>query len=353
MADSNELTIADVARVAGVSVSTVSRILNGKQDVAPATRERVQQVIKDLGYSPHAQAQGLRAGRTRNIALLFPLKDSLVPAYNALEMDFIVGAAAAAAEREFLFSLLTTPVTEQSLLSLYRSAQVDGLVLMHIHAQDWRVELLRSSGSPFVMIGHCADNTGLNFIDLDFKGAVLTAFEHIVGLGHRQIGFLALPAEMHRRGFGPAVRAWAGYEEALHIHGLSPLYREVSYVGQEIYQAALDLLDEQPDLTAIVTTHEFASLSIIQALTTRGRSIPEDCSLIALMTERIGELSSPPMTHIDFPCYKMGYKAVDMLIRTLEDKLTEPEQILIPPRLVLRNSTAPLKPGQAQRGARY
>src|ERR1041385_7938561 len=193
-------TISDVAKAAGVSVSTVSRTLNGKQDVAPLTRERVQQVIQEMGFAPHIQAKRLRAGKTRNIALLFPLKSPGDQPYNALEVEFILGAAAAAADQEFLFSLLTASVTEQSLLNFYRSSQVDGLVLMHIHTDDWRINLLRQTNYPFVMIGHCADNTGLNFVGLDFEAAVIAAFDHVVGLGHLRIGFLGLPAEMHQRG---------------------------------------------------------------------------------------------------------------------------------------------------------
>jgi DNA-binding LacI/PurR family transcriptional regulator len=339
-----ELTIADIAKAAGVSISTVSRILNGKQDVAQATRERVQQVISDLGYTPHAQAQGLRAGRTRNIALLFPLKYPGNLPYNALELDFVLGAAAAAGESEFFFSLLTTPVTQQNLLSLYRSAQVDGLVLMQIHEHDWRVEMLRESGYPFVMIGRTEDNSGLSFIDLDFEASVIAAFDYLVGNGHRRIGFVALPQQMREQGFGPAARGWAGYQHVLDAHHLTPLYREVNYTAQDIFDAALDMLKEQPDLTAIVTTHEFASLSIIQALKTQAREIPQDCSLIALMTDRIAELSSPPMSHIDFPSYTMGYRAVEMLVHKLEGEgQQEAQQMLLAPRLVVRDSTAPAR----------
>ena len=338
-----ELTIADIAKAAGVSISTVSRILNGKQDVAAATRERVQQVISDLGYTPHAQAQGLRAGKTRNIALLFPLKYPGNLPYNSLELDFILGAAAAAGESEFLFSLITTPITQQNLLSLYRSAQADGLVLMQIHEQDWRVEMLRESGYPFVMIGRTADNSGLSFIDLDFEASVITAFNYLLDNGHRRIGFLALPNEMREQGYGPAAHGWSGYQQVIAEHRLTPLYREVNYGAQDIFDAALDMLREQPDLTAIVTTHEFASLSIIQALKTQGREIPQDCSLIALMTERIAELSSPPMSHIDFPSYRMGYQAVEMLVHKLEREGQAPEQLLLAPRLIIRDSTAPVR----------
>lgn len=343
MSEENELTIADVAEAAGVSISTVSRILNGKQDVAQTTREHVQQVIEKLGYIPHAQAQRLRAGKTRNIALLFPLKYPGNLPYNALEMDFIIGAAAAAGEQEFFFNLVTTPVTKRSLLNFYRSAQVDGLVLMQIHTQDWRVDLLREQGYPFVMIGHCEDNTGVSYIDLDFESGILAAFDHLIHLGHRHIGFIALPNIMRQQGFGPAARSWWGYERALEEYELAAIYRESNFISQDIFDATLELLDECPQLTAIVTPHDYSALSILRALNARGRKIPDDFSVITLMTERIAEVSMPPLTNIDFPSHRMGYEAVDMLIRTLEGKIPEPEQILIPPRLVVRSSTSPAR----------
>jgi DNA-binding LacI/PurR family transcriptional regulator len=343
MAEASEFTIADVAKAAGVSISTVSRILNGKQDVADATRERVQRVIEELGYSPHAQAQRLRAGKTRNIALLFPLKYPDNTPFNPLDTDFIVGAAAAAGQQDFFFSLLTTPVTKSTLLNLYRSAQVDGLVLMQIHAQDWRVDLLREQGYPFVMIGHCDDNTGLSFIDLDFEASVMTAFENLVNLGHQSIGFLGQAPDLHATGYGPATRSWSGYQRALETYNLSSIYREVPFSGKAVVDATFSMLDERPDLSAIVTTHAYTALNIIQALDERNLHIPEDCSLVTVTTARIAELSSPTLTTIDFPSYEMGYHAVEMLTRTLEGNMSEPEQILIPPRLVIRNSTAPAK----------
>ena len=339
-----EVTITDVAREAGVSVPTVSRIVNNKPHVAEDTKARVQAVIERLGFVPHAQAQRLRAGKTRNIALLFPLKHAGELSYNALETEFILGAAVAAGDQSFFFNLHTAPVSEHSLLSLFRSNQVDGVVLMQINLLDWRVDLLKSNGYPFVMIGHCADNNGLSFVDLDFEGAVVQAFNHVVGHGHRKVGFLALPSELRLRGYGPAVRGWTGYQNALETHQLVPRYREVSYAGQEMFEATLELLDEAPDLTAIVTTHELAALRVVQALNLRGRSVPEDFSLVPLMTERIAQLCSPPMTHIEFPAYDMGYKAVEMLVRKLEGELTEPEQILVAPPLIIGGSTAVLRP---------
>jgi DNA-binding LacI/PurR family transcriptional regulator len=296
-----------------------------------------------LGYSPHAQAQRLRAGKTRNIALLFPLKRPGDIPFNPLDMDFIVGAAAAAGDREYFFSLLTSAVTKPSLINLYRSAQVDGVVLMQIHTHDWRVDLLRQRGYPFVMVGHCEDNRGLSYIDLDFEASVRVAFDHLVELGHRSIGFLGQSRELRDSGYGPAVRSWNGYQQALQVHLVETACREVGFDGNDVFVATLELLAEHPKLSAIVTTHAYPALSILQALGARGLRVPEDCSVIAVTEGRIADLSTPALTTIDFPSYDMGYRAVEMLSRILQDAMQEPEQVLIPPRLITRKSTFPAK----------
>jgi LacI family transcriptional regulator, galactose operon repressor len=162
------ITIADVAKMAGVSVSTVSRILNNKPDVSPATRDRVLGIIQELGYRPHVQAQSLAGGRSRTIALSFPARHA---GFTQLELDFFIGAAQAAAERDYFFNLMTSPMTHDDLLNVYRNAYTDGVILMQICIQDWRVEMLRDYGYPFLMIGRCADNSGLSYIDLDFEAA--------------------------------------------------------------------------------------------------------------------------------------------------------------------------------------
>jgi LacI family transcriptional regulator len=107
--------------------------------------------------------------------------------------------------------------------------------------------------------------------------------------------------------------------------------------------ATLSMVDQHPDLTAIITNHEFASLRIIQALTLRRRKVPHDCSIVALMTEKIAKLSTPLITHIEFPAYQMGYDTMRILIRKLEGNADTTEQVLIPPRLLNGKSTAGAK----------
>jgi DNA-binding LacI/PurR family transcriptional regulator len=145
------------------------------------------------------------------------------------------------------------------------------------------------------------------------------------------------------QGYGPALRAWEGYQKALTSHLLTPIYREVSYDAQSMLDATFSMIDQHPDLTAIITTHEFASLRIIQALTLRRRKVSHDCSIVTLMTEKIAKLSTPPITHIEFPAYQMGYDAMRILIRKLESNADTTEQVLIPPRLLIGKSTAGAK----------
>jgi DNA-binding LacI/PurR family transcriptional regulator len=336
-----EITITEVAHAAGVSISTVSRILNGKPDVAEETRRRVQQVIEKLGYTPHAQAQRLAAGRSRTIALLFPLAEHKI-SFNNLELDFIVGAATAAGKENFFFSFIPEPITKTRLLGLYRSSQVDGVILMQIHLQDWRVDILRHHNYPFVMIGRCSDNKDLGFIDLDFEEAVVTVFDYLVELGHQHIALLNFSSAMCKQGFGPAVRSLAGYKKAQQKYERPFIYREVEVTAESLFEATLQLLDEQPNLTAIYSPYS-SIIGIIRALRQRGRALPDDFSLVAAATDQVAQLMTPPLTTIDFPTHTVGYRAAEMLISKLKQEPLEADQILLPPQLIIRQSTGPVQ----------
>ncbi len=125
-------------------MKTVSRVVNKEKYVAEETRQQVLRVIDELGYVPHIQAQRLASGKTRSIALHYPLSDPGLFS-NPIEMNFIAGTALGAAEEEYYFSLMTGQLTSAGLMKLCRGAQADGLVLMQIAVQDWRVELLREN----------------------------------------------------------------------------------------------------------------------------------------------------------------------------------------------------------------
>ncbi len=335
-----EVTITDVARVAGVSVTTVSRILNNKEHVADDKRDRVNQAIKKLGYVPHIQARRLQGGESRTLAIHFPVESPHLVT-GAIETADIIGAAAAAGAHEYYLNFLVSQLTPHTLLNMYRSNQVDGMLLLQVSLDDWRVKLLREYDYPFVMIGRCRDLDNLTFIDLDFENAILDAFDYLVGLGHREIGFLTYPKSWLAAGLGPAVHALEGYERMLAKYGFRAHYREIGLRDVEAgYAATLDLLQENPRLTAIVTINHPTAAGAIKAFTRQGYNVPEDRSVMAIGFEgEIANGTTPSLTALEWSPYEVNYQATMMLI----DKLKEPDlpaqQILVAPKLMIREST--------------
>lgn len=334
------IALRDVAKRAGVSLMTVSRVLNGKNNVAEETRQQVLRVIDELGYVPHVQAQRLASGRTRTIVLHYPLSNPRLFS-NLIEMSFITGIAQGAAEQDYYLSLMTGALTPPGLMKLCRGAHADGLILMQIALQDWRVELLRKQNYPFVMIGRTENNQGLGFIDLDFENAILEAYSHLIRLGHQQIGFLTFPEEWRTQGIGPAVRSLQGFKNAVKRFNRPALYRECDLIVKRACSATKSMLADNSQLTAIVTMHNTLAVGAIRALQEGGRQVPEDCSIVGIPVGDESELIIPPLTGIEWSAQDIGYQAAKMLIRELNGASTQPEQILIPPKLTVRQSTAP------------
>lgn len=344
MANPNDVTIADVARVASVSRSTVSRILNGKPDVSPETRQRVQRVIAEMGFRPHALAKRLATGKSHTIALLHPFERPSPRSIRRISLlqEFIIGAAIAAEEQGYFLNIVTSPVTPDHLLDLYRGVQVDGVVLMEIFLHDWRVEALCKSGHPFVMIGRRADNDGLSYVDVDFDSAIRAICDHLIDLGHRQIGFLGFPDSLRQAGYGPAYRTHASYVQAMNRHGLPPIYREVNFNVDDGSEATLALLDEYPSLTAIIPGGVLPGV-VINALRQRGYRVPEDFSVAGLTGDSFAETVTPPLTAVNFPSFEMGYQATSILIKKLEQTPVSANQVLLSPPLTVRESTGPAR----------
>ena len=341
MEPKNTVTIIDIAEAAGVSVSTVSRILNNKPDVSEKTRQHVLQIIQEMNYTPHAQARRLARGESQTIALLDPVNMREERVIDQLHLDFMIGAADAAGAQDYFFNVLTTRVNERTLLDLYRQVQVDGVILMEIFEQDWRVDLLREHNLPFVMIGRCADCQGLSYVELDIESSIQAAIRHLVELGHTRIGVIAFPEHLRAQGYGPAVRAWKGFQAAQRQFDIHLSLREIHYSIPEVAAATEALLDEEPKLTGLVVLTDASIPGALSILQSRGRRVPDDFSVVGLAIDRLAELMRPKLTAVRFPSYEMGYQAASILINRLRNPNLPPEQHLLPPELVVRESTAP------------
>ena len=335
----SQISIADVAKAAGVSISTVSRVLNNKPDVAKKTRARVQRVIDELGYVPYVQT--VQQSKTNTISLHYPLLSQTRLEVTDIELDFILGASSAAGGGNFALNLLTRDLSVPELLDLYRTGQIRGMILMETTLEDWRVQLLREYNYPFVMIGRCADNKDLSYIDLDLERAVIQAFDHLIALGHRQIGFLGFPASTLERKLSSAHWMQTAYEQVVRQYDPPIHYRHVDFGVQYAYQAACDLLDEAPNLTAVVMAYSATVIGLIRALQERNRSVPEDFSIVGIAPGKIANLVHPTLSSVDFPLYQVGYQAAKMLMHQFAEGISGIQQILIPPQLVVRETSGP------------
>ncbi|MCB0070325.1 MAG: LacI family DNA-binding transcriptional regulator [Caldilineaceae bacterium] len=336
---SKKTTIFDIAKAAGVSVSTVSRILNDKPDVAEATRLRVLQVIEEQNFAPHITWRQLGSGRSQFIALHFPQD------FNPPSQEIITSAAQGCEEAGYSLNLLVGAMTDAEFLALFQRGQTDGIILMEILTHDWRVDLLRAQERPFVMVGRCVDSTGLSYVDIDIGAGVADAIDHLVGLGHRHIGFVTLAATVADKEY--AYTAWArrGYEEACRRHDLPAYVRPAGLTGASVDAVVTQLLDAEPQITALVTPQNTCVPGILRAVQARGLCIPADISVVGLLEQTFAELTAPPLTAISFPALEMGRQAAASLIAQLEGTATTPRQILVRPQLHVRGSTGPARTG--------
>lgn len=330
-------TIADIAKAAGVSISTVSRILNNRPDVAEETRQRVLQVIEQEQFVPQFAWQQLRSGKSRFIALHFP-QDFNPPAQN-----IITSAALCCEQAGYSLNLIASSLGEGDLLNIYRSGQADAMILMEVVTHDWRIELLREQGLRFAMIGRCADNTGLSYVDVDIGAGVIQAMAHLVSLGHRNIGLVTMAPISRQQEYGYTTWARKGYEAACRQFNLPNYWRAAEVTGEAVTDTVTTLLDQHPAVTALIMPQHTGVPGLLRAVLGKGLRIPDDISIVGLAGDPLAEMVTPPLTTLSFPGDEMGWQAATILLSQLNGISTRPQQILLSPELTIRGSTGPVR----------
>jgi DNA-binding LacI/PurR family transcriptional regulator len=337
-------TIVDVAKRAGVAVSTVSYALSGTRPISEATRQRIQKAVDELGYHPNKLARGLVSKRTKIVSLMYP---ALSCNLDDVQLDFVAGAAAAATKFGYSLLLWTSCYEDEEIVRFINESMLDGLILMEVRLHDTRVELLHKMNFPFSMIGHCEKNEGLSFVDIDFVELLKQAVQHLAQLGHQKIAFISYPKRANDGGFGYVQRAHFGFMSEVEKLGLMGIIKDCEISPEDGYEATLSLLKENPLITSLIVTNEAVYSGAIRAIQSLGLRIPEDISTIVHMSTRLTNRYSPSITSMDMPAYEMGRLGVEMLIKRLEDKDVLPMQVLIPAEIHIRQTTGPCKRSSA------
>jgi len=330
------VTLADVARDAGVSLSTVSYVLSGKRSISAPTRRRVERSIRTLGYQPHAGARALASRRTSVLALVTPLRPDLS---TPVAMEFVISVVTAARGHAHDVLLLTNDEGPEGLRRVAGTALVDGLVLMDVQLRDERIPILRELGLPAVLIGVPDDTSGLTCVDLDFRSAGARCVDHLADLGHRTIAFVGHSEDVYRRGSGFAARTLEGVTTRATARELECEDVRCSGAREDVDAIVARLVSRQQPVTGLVVHNEAVLPMLLDSLRAAGRRVPEDVSVVAIAPADIAELTTPPVSAVDLPAEEMGQRAVELLMAKLAGR-PELGMTLLAPRLVTRASSA-------------
>jgi DNA-binding LacI/PurR family transcriptional regulator len=329
------VTIADVARHAGVAPSTVSYVLTGRRSISSQTRTRVRESIRLLGYHPHAGAATGAKSRANVVALVLPLRPGV---HLPVLMRCVTAAVATARRHDLDVLLMTADRGAQGLRRVASGAQVDGFLVMDVELEDERVPLLRQMARPSVLIGRPSVVNGLTCVDLDFEAAGARCVDHLADLGHRCIGFLGSPSAVYQRNAGYAQRAMAGFGAAAMRRGVASTALPVECDYESVLAAVRSLLRTQPAMTGLVVHNEAVLGWVAASLRVLGRRVPDDMAVVAICPDELAEQLR--VTSVRLPAEELGRQAMELLVARLNGRPTASLTVL-PPKLSGRASTAP------------
>jgi DNA-binding LacI/PurR family transcriptional regulator len=327
-------TRAEVAKLAGVSASTVSYALNGDRSIKEETRKRVLKAVAQLNYRPNFAAGALAGGKSKTLALLSPSGEFGIA---LIALEYINGASAAARDRGY--HLVIWPSQESELAEIQtfaESGMISGVILMEIKFKDERVSYLKKAKVPFAMIGRTEKPGKDSYVDRDFIGATQLGVDYLDSLGHKKIAFLTT-----ERALGVDTRFSSALLEAASKKKMTARKIQVVNKASSGRDAFIELHKKYPDVTAVVSLNDIATLGFISGANEYGIKIPKDLSLIALDTpENHIEMSWPPLTTVNLPAFEMGASASNILIDQIEQKENKQNQVLLAGELVVRGTTA-------------
>jgi len=330
------LTLEDIAKKAGVSRSTVSRVINDKPNVRSEVRQRVLQVIKETGYEPHAAARSLASHRSRLIGLVIPRTVHTVfsdPYFPRLTM----GIAQACNQYDYTLSLflLHTPDEERKLFArIARRGLLDGVIVQVGQMGDELICKLANTDMPFVVAGRPVNVPAASYVDVDNVAGSYNAVSHLIHLGYSRIGTITGPLNTTA-----GQDRYEGYRRAVDRRGLTlndNLVAEGDYTETGAYYAMQRLLEQKPD--AIFAASDAMALGALRAIREANLSVPGDIAVVSFDDLPPAVTANPPLTTMRQPVRRMGVKLMETLLDIIENGSRPPRRIIFDTELVIRGS---------------
>lgn len=333
------VTIKDVAALAGVSPSTVSRTCKNNPSISEETKERVRKAMAELGYEPNFQASNLASQNSRTIGIILPASAKEVYE-NSFYLEAIQGISHYCNGRQYMTTIVTGQDKAEILdavRSMSRSGKVDGFIILYSKKEDPVIDYLFNEGLLYILIGKATQYTNQTiYIDNDNLLAGREAAEYLYQLGHRRIAYLGSDSSL----MFSADRK-AGYQLALASHQLPvrPEYCvEVKNVSENNEEAIRGLLMQKDRPTAILVSDDILAVSLERVCLENHLAIPEDLSIISFNNSLFARLTSPQLTSIDIGAGQLGSEAASQIINHIENPNLLATKIIVPHHLIERDS---------------
>ncbi len=336
-APASRVTIRQVAELAGVSIATVSRVVNGHSDVSSETRAAVQRVIREHGYRAGPR---VRPAPTGLVGVTMPVVQTVYFA------EILSGTAEALYEHDMQVVLCPTRhshARELSLLDRLARGQTDGAILVLPEESSTELQVLAGQGFRFVVVDPLTDVAeGIPVVCAAHSAGATQATRHLLELGHRRIGAITGPA-----GWMATEQRLSGYYAALAGAGVLPdpgLVHGADFTIRGGRAAAARLLSQPGPPTAVFAFNDGMAVGVLQAAAARGLRVPEDLSVVGFDDTTEAVIAVPALTTVRQPLAELGRTAVSLLLRQLGNARFEPLRVELETRLVPRDSTAPASP---------
>lgn len=326
------VTIHDVAKAAGVSLATVSRVVRGQDNVRPATKEKVQRVINELGYQPNALARQFRTQETRQIIVIVP---DIGNSFFHGMLRGIEDEAEKLGYNILIADMHNKPSIETHYYQSIQQRQADGVISLSANVAG---DLMQQVAEEYPIVVACqyVEDKSIPNITIDNQTASAAMTEHLINMGHKKIAFLCGSTDF------PIYRdRYNGYIEALTQHGLIPNEQLIQYTSVSIqggFEGTETLLAIDPTFTAIYAVGDAMAIGAIKALKKYGKSVPDDCAVVGFDDIDLSSIWEPSLTTIRQPRYRMGVQAFQKLYKLIKKQPILYTKEILPYELVIRES---------------
>ncbi|MBO0611080.1 LacI family DNA-binding transcriptional regulator [Myceligenerans salitolerans] len=327
-------TLETVARLAGVSRATVSRVINGSEGVTPGVREAVDRAVEQLGYVPNPAARSLVSRRTDSIALVVPEPAARMFSDDAFFTGILrgIGQELDAADKQLVLLLASTPANHGRITRYLRARTVDGVILASLHGADPFPSELAAMGVPAVASGRPLSGGVIPYIDVDHVGGVRAAVEHLLAQGRKRIATIAGPQDMVA-----GIDRLAGYRGAVAAAGMRSLVEIGDFTRESGTTAMRRLLDDEPAIDAVFVASDLMAEGALRTLRRERRRVPEDVAVVGFDDATAARSTEPPLTTVRQPIHETGRMLAQQVLRLASGESVEPA-VILPTELVLRES---------------